>query len=803
MKNLQNIFSNFEIVLEESIDKTWSVEGPIKHIEALAQNAQALSEKMIAIGDEQYSLLQNDPSQIPAELFEHYFTCFVWSEASKSFLILWRNLLFQSQKAYFLKMDGQVAAEKIITFNQQSKEVVEAAVKDLKNLPTDELDKLVIRKRGIEKSIRDWKLQQNPWPVYRDQMNKLAAQCLELMVHFQEMKKVFGVFQDIRKTINQNVKSCNEGISSFKNTGDQAIEIIKKDINPEIEIRLGRLITKLEDIEEGLQFQDYGKIFNDSLNKELESLTRKTQVPLSIEEGNIYLQEINFYKAVKQWLESEIMPLFYEIWESTENVQNNLKMSLVNIQNRLAVLSTELKEKKELDLSSEETGQFLESFFNNAKEAEENANYLEKTIKIRLNSDFKLTRIYKSDDSFLALPLQSTVNRFKLSNIRLFDKGKNWLASKVGIIRRFQKSVEAEESLSNSEKIIRFVKSRKPDVENIQYSNIFLTKGYIGESFWIGRENEINHIDKIVKNWKLGFRGAVAITGRRLSGKSLFGYFVANHFFRNHIVKLSPNSIITVSGRRMNTTYNLEEALSFIKKHSINQHSLIWIDDLELWSHPQYSLGQNVQKLLKYMDDNSSNLFFLVAMSNWFKTYLNRFFGIKKAFQAELNMDKMSFENVHEAILIRHGATHKKMVVAEGQEMPPNQFRKIIKKTCQLAEGNIGDALNYWTTATKKLNENEVIHEAIPGYFLPDFIDPNTGILLTLIMREKKTNEYKLRKLFGPAYNDTYSTILQRLIGLGLINRLPGGMLEVNELVANDIGQALEEKNFFQFHNLL
>ncbi len=801
MENAQTLLTGFEEMLEESIDITWETNNPRVYMESLAKYALRLSEEMIALGDYHHSILLEKNTKPTDSDYEHYFNNYIWADAAKSFLILCCNILFQSQKAYFLRSDGYATHDDLKTLRLQSKDVIIAAVEDLKKLPTQDYEKGGTQKRVIEKRINRWKLQKNPWPLYRNQIKEVAEQCLDLLNYFGEIKKVAEGFQNIQKLIENSIKTCKENNIHFKAKGDLTIELIKDAFETEKELRPGRLAAKLEDLESELNIPNYGELFTDSIEEIFNLWPKKNQIPIDIDRGVIYLREVNFKRLVKQWLESEIMPVIYEIWELTEDAQNSLKMSVFHIQNRMAVISTELKDIKTQQVTFDEFKQFLNTYFNKSAEAEKRIISLQKIIKNRLQDEFKITKFYQADNVFLKMPLYSTVNQFKLRNIRLLDKVKFWLTKQLSVIRRFQKTVEEEASLSTSEKIIRFVKCRKPDPENQYYTSIFLTKGFIGETFWVGRESEIKHSETIISNWKDGFRGAIAVTGQRLSGKSLFGHAVANRFFRNHSILLTPYSTITVSGRRMNTNCDLEEALNFIKKHTLNQSSLIWIDDLELWSHPQFPISRNIQTLLEFIDENSDDIFFLVSMSNWFKAYLNRFFDIKKAFQSEINMDRMSLENIHEAIVLRHGATHKKMMTIDGQEIPPNDFRKMIAKIYQISDGNIGEALNYWSVTSKKINNDAIYHEWIPAYALPDFIDSNTGLLLTLIMRERKTNEYHLRKLFGPAYNNSYAVILQRLLGLGLLLRLPDGMLEINEMVSNDLCRMLEGKNYLQFYN--
>jgi hypothetical protein len=79
---------------------------------------------------------------------------------------------------------------------------------------------------------------------------------------------------------------------------------------------------------------------------------------------------------------------------------------------------------------------------------------------------------------------------------------------------------------------------------------------------------------------------------------------------------------------------------------------------------------------------------------------------------------------------------------------------------------------------------------------LPAFVNTDTGLLLTTIFLERRTNEYHLRKLFGPAFDRQYRSVLQRLLRVGLLTRSIDGWLSIRESVVTDVGRALENNGY-------
>jgi hypothetical protein len=160
----------------------------------------------------------------------------------------------------------------------------------------------------------------------------------------------------------------------------------------------------------------------------------------------------------------------------------------------------------------------------------------------------------------------------------------------------------------------------------------------------------------------------------------------------------------------------------------------------------------------------------------------------------------MSVTEIQKAILIRHGATHTILVDDFGNELTKNNLRKITNQVSKATNGNIGEALNLWSICIQTADEEKVKFNFHQGSPMPDFINPDIGVILSSIMMEKRTNEYRLNKLFGKAFKEKYINIVQRLISVGLLVRHLDGWLEVNECVVNEVGRALDREKYLKFN---
>lgn len=780
---------HIELLSQEKDTKSYLVQ--------LCKGLEEIATKVLEIGNPaaidaaKYELEKNtSPASVLA-----FLTSFEWAENAKSFLVLWRNTLFEQEKAQVLLRAQKIKDETVIDLRARAENILKGAAAELENSLTEKYSLLKDNEKNRKKTLSSFFLQTNPWPIYQTQIIEIAGQGKALQERQKSLLFVVKEFDKIESLVRKTVIDCQAEISESEMSLNEIIDFVSKNT----EEHPGKIVAELENLEKNIFSHDHANEFNAILNQKTRNLPTESKIPIKTHGSIIEIKEINFRKSTRQWLDSEILPLLYEVWEITEGMRTGLKMSLLNIRNRAYLLDNEKKEIGSSKVTTQDLCRPLLLFKDTSKDKKAMVSDIYSLINDRLKAQFSAANVYKSNAPFLEIPLQSSINQLVFSQNELFGRVKNWWNKQVNTIRLFRTNVAREDALSVSEKVVRYLEARAPDVENNQYSGIFLTKGYIGESFRVGRTEEVKRMEKLVRQWKSGFRGAVLLTGQRFSGKTLFGDLTANLFFENNLIRLHPDSEIDVLGRDFNTTRKLAPALDFIKKYTLQSQSLIWIDNLEIWSNSEVTLSENVRALEKFIDDFSERIFVVVSMSNALKNQLDQTHDLSRFFQAEINLDQMPKADVARAIAIRHGATHKKMITSDGEEISPQEFAKLTDKIYRMTDGNIGEALTEWSNSLEKVSEKEVRLHGQPDYQLPDFLSSDSAILLSTIFLSKRTNEYDLVRLFGPAFSRKYRGIVQRLLSLGLLTRHLDGRLEVTETAVNDIGRLLEKHNYLSF----
>ena len=795
-KDIKDLSQDISSKLNTIIIDSWTNLPHQAYLEILKSLADTIKNNIFQIGDFSYGKLNANEDTPLSEIAPYYFISFRWIDQAKSFLILLRDSYFQGQKAHILHLENKVNQTSLANLRRASHEVLQAAAEDLKNNLNGMLQPISISPKNLKKQIDHWGLQQDPYPVYRKQMEELVKQIHELSDKNNDLEKIVNELLEIRTELTTAVDTFFNEIKDTQEHAQKAIDFIENH-----EGKINKVASYLEDFEDKIEPQIDFDIFSKKIDQTLTGMTGRIQVAVATVDGIIQHKDINFKRNVRQWLDAEILPLLSKTWELKENVYNNLKMSFVNIGNRAILLSNENKSEEAVIENPADMSQPLNAFLKKTPTWEKDFIEVKQDIYERLNQAFGFFSVYDNSETFLYVPLPNTIRQINLEQNEWYLTAQNWFKTQFNKVQNLILSVQQNESLSVSEKIVRVIQERTIDPNNHHYSSIFSTKGYIGESFCVGREKEFDHITKLIEQWKLGFRGSVILSGQRFSGKTLFGDIVAKRYFSKNNLRLAPNEIIRLNGRQHTCTYDLKECLEFVRKNAVSEKVMLWIDDLETWTDPDHSLGKNIRDLCKYIDQYSKQNFILVSMCNWSKDHLDKVHDLHKKFQAEINLDHMSSNAIYQAIWMRHGATHKNLVDIEGNEVTSNDFEKLVKKIHRNVEGNIGEALQHWAYSIEKLDEENVRFQPKSNYALPEFTEPDSAILLATLMKQKRTSEYRLNRAFGKPFGGKYKNILQRLQSVGLVTRNKAGELEVNNLLVNDVGKLLEAKQVLSFYH--
>ncbi|MGB1217219.1 MAG: ATP-binding protein, partial [Saprospiraceae bacterium] len=517
-------------------------------LESLKDQFQILCNAAIEIGENSHKDIYEE--NISEEILENQTILFVWMEKAKQFLILWRDVQLENQKAQVYQLSNKLNAGILDKQLSQSKQIILDANDELSKVLDDKLEEIKTKKNGEKKHIEKWNKQESPWDTYKEQLKQLLEQSNLLFEENRIINDSYEKLNALKDVIHSSIIKIEESVSeTFLKIENATVFITENESKAAIAKYIDKKNPYIED-------EIYLRKLSQSIDGKINEFEDRSQVACGTYGGVIQFKEISWKKSVRQWVESEILPQIYEMWELKDAIGGGLNMTFVNIKNRALLQSNE-----NIEMNSEEDFLLpLNNFKKKIKKTEDSILELKEKINNRIQNDLLISNIYENVE-FLNIPLQSTINQLRLDQNELLERAKGWWKKQWSHVTGLRNSIKEEEALGISEKVVRCIQSKTIKTNNSQYSNIFLTKGYIGESFWVGRKKEIEQIKTNISNWRDGYRGAVILSGQRLSGKSIFGELVCSKYFRGEVVRLQPDSSIFIQGRQLKTTYNLADAL--------------------------------------------------------------------------------------------------------------------------------------------------------------------------------------------------------------------------------------------------
>lgn len=795
MLDTQETLNGFYNILHSSVDKVYDRDTLSEYLKAMSIETPTLASQIANIGTQYNAVLTNKKGLQPIDT-DKFIILHYWMEEAKNFMILWRDILLEGTKAYHYQQDGIVDHISVKKMLDQSKSILQESIDFLQDLYPNMITDLGSDPEHVKRQVQDWEKQINPWTEYSLQFKAIAEQCRSISNLGNQLGRSNGSYKIIKRILESYIDKRKSNMEEISYCAMTALSTIKDINNDEGDPNISQKVQKIESIHKRLNelFVDIHHL--EQIEKILEDMADNLEVPINGDNGKLNVKKLSLKKSTQQWLESEIYLLLYDVEEVEDQLKNKLKMILVNIQNHLTLLKNDSTENKGSLLR-----QAIEKFENEYQKIATKHNKLIESASDKLDYQFNISQIFNNERLFLPLSVQSSLGNIDLDRTKLRHKLSKRLKLLFSFYTNLRKKADKERRLSSSEKLVRYVDSRQFAEDNRQYINIFLVKGYIGESFVIGRQEELEHFKGVYDNWRQGYRGSILITGQRFSGKSLFAEYANIKALDGKSIQLKPNMEYEINGRLYTATYDLKETLGIITKHSYDTKPAIFIDDIELWYNKEVTLSSNIRELTKIIDKHSSKIFFVVTMSNWLQHKMNSVYGLDSVFQADINLDRMSLEEIRQIISIRQGATHKDLLNLEEKKITEDEFNKITKRLHHNVDGNVGDALSKWAADTRYHDVNSVIMTDVLFHSIPDIDHKDTLLLLETIIMARKTNEFYLNRFFGEAFKGRYSTLLQRLINVGLVTRNVDNLIQINPKVVNDLGQLLERKNYLTFNH--
>lgn len=747
----------------------------------LNQSLCSLSEGWFAIQkielEEVYNSLMS-PSEGPNNLAQYIL--FDWINDAKSFNLLFRDSILELTKANHLLRESKISAEYCLSHREEVRLSFQKACNEIQQTTQSLADAKALIPNP------QWKYANNPWPEYKAQFELIESQIKQLA---DQSGPIFtlGCFENIRKEISKELGLKIEKLELDISQLSQYASKLKKPkgIEPK------QLVKELAAFRVNLRALSFTQL-RDNLKKIIAEAPLDITLPCGIQDGQLIVRHIKLSDQLNIWLDSEIFPLLSEIESEGLSVHNSFDHLSQNVESKFTLIS-QANSADPQGLYAD-LGQLSERIL---KETTLKSPLIEqiKNVAIQINEKLSknlfLSNLYSSSGNILAVSFQSALRKLSDDQTALLERLSKWMFGNVLWFRDRYLGPER----SSSEKMVEAIQKRTISVESLSYSTIFISQGYPGRAFYVPRDEAFERVSFNASNWKKGYSGSILLWGDRFCGKTSFGFQAARHHFGANVIKLMPNTDITINGRKEKLSHDLGEALNFISKAAESGRYAIWLDDLELWNSLESPRLLNVDSLINAVTVHGHRFFFMVGMSSWMKLRLDNLLQFSDLFQGVINLDRLGLAAITEAIGIRHSATQNQIIDKELIPIAPYQFRQKVKEIYNLSKGNIGEALRLWALASKVRVDHEVFVNPGEISAIPEMNDKEKSQLLHTILLERETSDKMIRNIYGPMFESVYRSELRRMLQIGMIERDDSGKLTCNPNIVNELDRYL--KNSF------
>lgn len=712
---------------------------------------------------------------------EGYLLHYALAKPFKDLMLLHRDVFLQLQIASHKAEENVVEKESIGSHFIESKSILHQALNAFQKVIEQEYRTISRFEKAGKDISNKTKHHLNPWPVYKVQFENILEQVQLIDTAGLTFQKVIDIFNSIKShTISSYESSLEEAKNSEETIETVSISLEKMNDNEDISLVITEIDLAVKKIEtSGRKLEG----FTDLVENKVKSLAT-LNFPTATNEGLLLIKKIDFNRSVKKWLDYELLPYLIDLWENQNNLASYYKHSLLNLKSSLKLI----KNNKSLAPVNSQIATLKEiqkTIGLNIRKQQQ----IISEIENKLNNHLLATNIYSSEE-FLEVSFQSSLNQYTAgSSGFLMDWFQKIKTAFKSLNSSYEKTISASPD-NLVEKAINCINFRMVKEENAHYDTLFLNKNFIGDLFLVPRIEEEKKLDICFNDWQKGFNKSVLITGNNLSGKTTFMEDFAKKHFGKDIILLETDSTITIEGRKFKTSQNLKEALQEVKKNIYNTKPVLLIDDLEYWRSEEISFLDNVRALVNFVLSESDRIFVMVSISQAMQRHLDQRLPFSNAFTTRIDLNKTNSEEIFKAVLIRHGASHKKLVNKDRYAMSPKQIEKKVQELSGNFKNNIGEVLQAWAYSTKMIDNNLVIFEEADCSF-EDFFSSEELIILKYVYLYKYVNEVLLKNFLGKGYNINFDSGIKRLVNTKVLWRNSNGNLILNRVITSDIFEIL------------
>lgn len=730
-------------------------------------------------------VFMNDANEGNDLNLQAYVLHFAYPDKFKTFCFLNISLALQLAIARQRQLDERITKEEWNSHYEECSQLLQSEGYDLLESFKKEVEYSLTKDEIVKRKLESVKHFSNPWKVYKDQIEQILEQLKQIEaanLHMLHSIKVYQSIGDFVQQIHREVIATN---SNFLKQSEECLSLLNNSESPE---KFDTILNIIGDmLENGVNKESKTATQTRYLEDIIDKL-KTIDLPIEYNEGKLILKNIPYTKLTQKWLDYNTIPYLIDLWDNQEANFSHILQVYSHLKNSVTLAK---KAPNPARLAAEINS--LEQLIIKQKTFQTESELIVQSIEKSIGPEFKATDVY-TDSEFLKVPLQTNyrLGGFQQSSLlsKISENSKKFFSS---LTRRYVSDKKENNYHDALEKALEIIELRTHQEQPDHYHSLFLNRNFIGDLFLVKRVTIKAKILDLIEQWNHGNHRSIALVGDPLSGRSTIMDQLAHYFPSSDVIYLKPDDDLVVEGRKTKTTKNLNDALSHIDKSIRSTRPVLLIDDLPFWKDKNISLFENMLSLMEFISSNSSRVMVVITITNSLLVHLNSTVKFSDVFTHLLDANTTSFEKIYKAIMLRHGASHRKLFDKNDKPMSAQQIRKNILALCKSYNNNLGAVLQAWTFCTEPLDGYKVRFTLRDAHF-NDFLSPVEMLIIKQSLTFGSSTELQLKNQFATRFEPEFKPAIRKLLNLGILDRNASGSLIVKESVRHDLFVMLKIK---------
>lgn len=366
----------------------------------------------------------------------------------------------------------------------------------------------------------------------------------------------------------------------------------------------------------------------------------------------------------------------------------------------------------------------------------------------------------------------------------------------VLIARRLRRSAEGEVA-SVVDRVTAIAHGLTPRRELLRslpfyYRQLFSGQGTVGETFWVGRQAELEQARAAIRRHDHGDAGALFVVGEIGSGKTALCQAIMTKLLtRRTIYRITPPSggAIELAAFRLALEGELAQRGSIDELFSaIPDGSVVFLDDLEMWWERSEKGAAVLRRLISVLRTHGRRCLFVANLN----AHAWRVVGLSERLHEHslsvIECEPLPAESLKSIISLRHGSTGVAYQL-QGEpedEIAPWRQARLFTRYFDFSGGLVAVALRAWLSHIDKI-DGTTLHMRWPKRPKTEAFNAlrvELRALLVQLVVHKQVTLRRLTRLTSVSASELDAD-LGVLVRMGLVHRDERDVLHVDRFVAH------------------